>query len=49
MLSNIVRLQKVAMASKLIKKGFLDKQLMGGARSFSTVMGGQEGSTVSEY
>lgn len=52
MLSNIIRSQKTSLASRLIRKGFLNTQYKG-MRGFSTVMGGQEGSTgqnrIGEY
>ena len=47
MLSNIIRSKKITVANKLLKRGFLNNQ-MAGARGFSSVMGGQEGSTVSQ-
>lgn len=46
MLSNIVRSQKMGLASKLVKKGFLNNKMQA-ARGFSSVFGGSEGSTVS--
>ena len=46
MLANVVKGQKMAFTKMLARKGFFQTKMQG-MRSFSSVMGGAEGSTVS--
>jgi hypothetical protein len=45
MLSNVVKGQKLAFTKMIAKKGYFQTKVPG-LRAFSSVMGGQEGSTA---
>jgi len=47
MLANVVKGQKMAFTNMLAKKGYFQSKGQG-LRAFSSVIGGQEGSTVSQ-
>ena len=47
MLANIVNGQRMTFVKKLAKRGYFNQSKFQGIRQFSSVMGGQEGSTVS--